>query len=408
MKIVARRRTLEQMGLAKRMMQEAEDRMFSPTGGAVCRSHVRNLFLLDQLGEAQDAELCPLCGESATSYVGIDDVRDLVVAVIRQYRRRAIDGLFHDRESESGYALPDGYIEDTWDVVDDLFEFALDDDLRYHIGANLASDQWFRPGVLWLDGTELYVESWAGFRLLLRSTEARLKQLLDGSLDGAEWRNDAADGIRPSELLPRLIEIIDDLGFMTVTPPPMVWLRALHVPADGTIISASRLGTAPTALSSENRMNRAGEPMFYGAADADTARAEIGTPEPGHRTVLGAWAPTRPLRVLDLVTDREVPDFFDVNRAGLRWRLLFLADFAGDVSQPVGPHQRAEYRATQVFMDFLRSQADVQLDGIMYRSSHTGQPCCALNVDNRHCVESGCGSGDGVLRLVLNQYDQDF
>lgn len=386
-------------------MEEAEERLFWPSGDRICRSHVQDHFLLARLSDVPDVSPCALCGLAATRYVDLDDVRDLVVAVIKEYRLRAIDELYHDRETESGYALPDQHVEDTGDVVNNLFESAFDDDLRGHVGITLDQEYWFRPGVLWLEGEELYLASWAGFRSLMRRVDADLEQLLAGSLDVEPWAHEAADGIRPSDLLPRLMELIDELGVVKLLPFSDVWLRALHVPVAETL-SGSRLGTAPAACSSENRMNRAGQPMFYGAADFATATAEIGKPHPEEQTVVGSWVPTRPVRVLDLVAVPEPPVFYDVERAWLRWRLLFLVGFANDVSQAVGPHQLVEYRATQVFVDFLRSRMAAELDGVVYRSSRTGQPCCALNVDNLHCVDrEAMGPDDGVLRLTLDHWE---
>lgn len=354
--------------------------------------------------DVPNAPGCALCGEFSTSYIELDDVRDLVVAVIREYRLRAIDELFYDNETASGYALPDKYVEDTPDVVNDLFEDAFDDDLREQVGNTLDLDYWFKPGVIWLEGAELYLESWADFRSLLGGTDAQLDQLLAGALDDRTWTHEAADGIRPSRILPRLLELIDELGVVRVIPSSHVWFRAVHVPA-GEELRASRLGTAPASRSSENRMNRAGQPMFYGAADVTTATDEIAIPTPGEELVVGAWVSTRPMRLLDLVETPEVPDFYDVERAWLRWRRLFLADFAHDVSQPVGPHQRVEYRATQVFMDFLRSRV-AKLDGIMYRSSRTGRACCAVEVDNLHCVDRATtvSSDDDFLGLILDHW----
>jgi hypothetical protein len=382
----------------KRMMEEAEERMFWPSGDAICRGHILNGFLLEQLSEVPNSSPCALCSEVSATYVDLDEVRDIVVAVINAYRRRAIDELFHDDETESGYALPDQHIQDTWDVVNDLFEDAFDDELRDYVATTLEWGHWFKPGVLWLEGAELYVASWSGFRSLLRATDTDVVQLLSGALDNQAWTHEAADGIRPSEILPKVLELIDELDVVREIPVSTTWFRAVHVPA-GEALSASRLGTAPTRQSSENRMNRAGQPMFYGAADSETASMEIGTPPPGEETVVGAWLPSRPMRVLNLVSTPNPPDLYDVERSWLRWRLLFLADFARDVSQPIGKHERTEYRATQVLMEFLRSRVP-ELDGILYRSSHTGQPCCAVDVDNLRCVDRDTYR-DSALRLML-------
>ena len=152
-------------------------------------------------------------------------------------------------------------------------------------------------------------------------------------------------------------------------------------------------------------MNRAGKPMFYGAANTTTAAAEIGRARAGDETIIGAWALTRPARVLDLASDHELPNFYDVEKAWLRWRLLFLADFADDVSQPIGVNQLADYRATQIFMDYLRSRVS-GIDGIIYRSSQTGERCCALEIDNAHCVDADTSreADDGQFRLMLDNW----
>ena len=144
--------------------------------------------------------------------------------------------------------------------------------------------------------------------------------------------------------------------------------------------------------------------MFYGAADEETAILEIGGPRTDRETVIGTWAPSQPLRVLDLADLPDPPHLYDVEKAGLRWRLMFLSEFAADVSKPVAPHEHVEYRATQVFMDFLRSRV-LEIDGIVYRSSRTGRSCCALEVDNVDCVDADAplASGVGRLRMMLNK-----
>jgi hypothetical protein len=237
----------------------------------------------------------------------------------------------------------------------------------------------------------------------LRSEHVDLARLLAGDLDHPSAVGAPADGILPGEILPRLWDLIDELGVVHSVPMSNEWVRALHVPK-GEPLSASRLGTAPNDHSTENRMNRAGEPMFYGAADDETAVLEIGKAKKGSQTAIGTWVPSRPLEVLDLVDLPVIPDFYDVEKAGLRWRLKFLSDFAADVSQPVAPHKRVEYRATQVFMDFLRSRPS-EIDGIVYQSSRTGRACCALDVDNVDCVDAGASvaAGTGGLRLQLNE-----
>jgi hypothetical protein len=385
----------------KRLLEEAEQRRFLPTGSTVCRKHVEDQFLLGQLAGSPVPSPCVVCGRTAVEHVDVDKICDVVVAVIETYRRRAIDELYHDEETDSGYALADPYLEDTADVVDTYFEGAFDDDLMEYVRVTLDPEWWFDPGVIWLEGVELYLHSWNWFRALFRSANVELTNLLAGELDGPRRAGQPADGILPSEILPKLWGLVDELEVVRVIPASHEWIRAVHVPI-GEPLGASCLGTAPSTSSTENRMNRAGEPMFYGTADEETAVIEIGEPQGDRETAFGTWVPSRSLRVLDLDQIPILPDLYDVERAGLRWRLVFLSDFAADVSQPVGGHEQVEYRATQIFMDFLRSRA-LGLDGIIYRSARTGRPCCALDVDNAHCLEADAtiGAHRGDLRLEL-------
>lgn len=142
--------------------------------------------------------------------------------------------------------------------------------------------------------------------------------------------------------------------------------------------------------------------MFYGASTPRTALAEIGPASAGDVTVFGVWRPSRPLRLLDLVTERPLPSFYDLDRTDLRWQLEFLTGFANDVSRPIGSLVRHEYVPTQLLTEYVLS-LPANIDGILYRSSRTGEPCCVLNVDNDACVESGSPAGGG-LRLMLQHH----
>lgn len=384
------------VGLAKRMMEDAEARMFWPTGEVVCGGHLADDFLLDALsGSTGDA--CAVCSEPSPPFVDLDQLRDLVVGVVRTYRRRAIDELYHDAESESGYAFPDRWMEDTADVVHELFGDALDEHLIEPVAFALDQQYWFRPGLLWLEGAELYMESWSSFRRLVASTDVELDALLGGVVDLPSRHS--SDVMQPSQVLPELLTVIEDVGVVRTLAPEARWHRALHVPR-GEALSARRLGTAPSDKSTENRMNRAGAAMFYGAEDVPTADAEIGVAPHGTSAVVGTWKASRPLVVLDLVDMGEAPHFYDVERVWLRWRHLFLADFATDVSQPVADHATAEYRATQLLMEYVRSRVP-ELDGIVYRSSRTGRRCCAVDVANTSCVEAHEVGDGSALQLVL-------
>lgn len=377
-------------------MEDAAARMFMPTGDVVCRAHVADEYLLAVTPEAE-GDSCVLCSARHRPFVDLDELQDRVVAVVRTYRRRAIDELFHDRETESGYAFPDQWMEDTWDVVHELFGSAFDGVLIEHVAFSIDPDYWFRPGLLWLEGAELYMESWSDFRRLVAADGLELEGLLRGAADLPSRQDE--DTLQPSTVLPQLLALVDEVGIVKTLRPDTRWVRALYVPP-GEDLTAGRLGTAPARLSTENRMNRAGSPMFYGAEDLATATAEIGPPPAGMSLITGIWVATRPLVVLDLVDLGEAPDFYEWERAWLRWRLQFLADFAADVSKPVTDHTRTEYRPTQLLMEFVRSRHP-HIDGIVYRSSRTGRRCCAIDIPNAACVAPGSPASGSPVQLTL-------
>ena len=189
------------MGFTTRMMEEAEERGFWPSADTICRSHVVNDLLAGRLPEGRSGPTCAACGRSEASTVDLDELCDCVAGVIRYYRRRAIDELFHDSETESGYALPDRLVADTADVIVDLFDGALDDEVLEHLVSVFEPEYWFDPGVLWLDGAGLHLESWSGFRALARAVQPGLEPLLAGQFDDPAWSHEAADGFRPSQVL---------------------------------------------------------------------------------------------------------------------------------------------------------------------------------------------------------------
>lgn len=379
-------------------MEEAETRLFWPSGRAVCVSHVLQLDVASRVARSDLGGECAVCGSHTASGLDLDSLLDLIVSVIRCYRRRAIDDLFHDPETESGYATAS--VSFTDEVVWELTAGDLDDDLAELVASEIEDDQWYDPSTMWLSGRELLVFSWQQF------SERALKYgpSLDGLVaeDDDLWAGEAADGIPPSQMMPRLSRLVTELGLVSVIDVDVPWYRAVPL-APHEAPSAGRLGTAPPEYAIQsNRMTPAGIPMFYGALDEATALLEAGTPPPGERAIVGRWTPTRPLHVLDLTKLPPAPSFYDVERAWERQALMFLEHFAGEVSQPLeaGADAAIAYRPTQAFTAHVREDLDV--DGIVYHSSLNGTPCCVLFVVNPDCVEAAdTNSSDRTLKLAL-------
>lgn len=220
-------------------------------------------------------------------------------------------------------------------------------------------------------------------------------------------------GQAPSALaiLTTIAEFSDSAGLIKAIPNGTAFWRARAHDAGQSYETARDLGTArPENCLAPNRMSPSGIPAFYGADSLDAALAEVrGT---GHDTrpswSAGRFSNTKDCLVLDLVELPDPPSIFDEDKRHLRRPLIFLADFAEQVSQPLedGDREHIDYVPTQVVAEFLRMafQAESgQVMGIRYRSAQLEDGVCVdLFLDQSRCVDSAGGSG---LELVLGEHE---
>ena len=380
-------------------MEEAEARGFWPTDDSVCSSHISETFLSSQLEEAESDLACVVCGARESPRVPLDDLMDLIMTAIRSNWGRAADDLYRDPETESGWALVTCF--DTRDVVREDLGGDIDDEAVELIADRLEFDEWYDPSQIWLEGHELLKFSWDQFHQWICDSTIAVDAVARWPRPSG-WMSNAADGVPPCEMLDQLTDLIGELGLITTTPITN-WFRCTELD-DGEMVTARRLGTPPTVYAIKpNRMSPAGKPMFYGAADKATALAEIGAATSIKRIATGVWKASRPVRVLDLTKHPDLPSYFDVERDRIRQGLIFLRHFTDDVSRKLEPPAvlRIEYRPTQAVMHQLQV-AFPAIDGIVFASSHTGQPNCALFVKNEVCIEADeLSEWSGGLAMVL-------
>ena len=134
------------------------------------------------------------------------------------------------------------------------------------------------------------------------------------------------------------------------------------------------LGSPPSRLAGSGRMNALGISVFYGAGTAETAIAEV-RPPVGSKVVVAKFHIVRPLRLLDLTALENVIDDGSIFDPTLRMRLervAFLRSLGRQMLRPVMPDDEAlDYLATQAVADFLATENDPVLDGVIYRSVQT-------------------------------------
>jgi RES domain-containing protein len=131
------------------------------------------------------------------------------------------------------------------------------------------------------------------------------------------------------------------------------------------------LGPPPTKAAANGRMNALGVSVFYGATDYATALAEV-RPPVGSKVLVGRFEIILPLRLLDVEALRSLMvegSVFDHNYIGRLRRAKFLEGLSHRVTKPVMPDDEPfEYLATQAIADFLATESNPPLDGLIYPS----------------------------------------
>jgi RES domain len=134
------------------------------------------------------------------------------------------------------------------------------------------------------------------------------------------------------------------------------------------------VGAPPARLSNAGRMNAKGISVFYGATNASVALAEV-RPPVGSKVVVGKFTIVRQLRLLDLTAldcVSDVGSIFDPTLKERLERVAFLQSLGNRLTRPVLPDDEAfDYLITQAIADFLGTQNEPRLDGIIFASAQT-------------------------------------
>lgn len=134
------------------------------------------------------------------------------------------------------------------------------------------------------------------------------------------------------------------------------------------------LGSPPARAAAAGRMNARGISVFYGATSPGVALAEV-RPPVGSQVALATFRIIRPLRLLDLSALENASDggsVFDPTLLQRLERVSFLQSLGRKMTRPVMPDdQEFDYLSTQAVADFLATENDPTLDGIIFNSTQS-------------------------------------
>lgn len=171
------------------------------------------------------------------------------------------------------------------------------------------------------------------------------------------------------------------------------------------------LGPPPSNVSKAGRMNAAGISVFYGATNSKIALAEV-RPPVGSYVPVAKFDLVRDVRLLDLTAIEEIVEsgsIFDPEYANSLAKAKFLGSLKSHITRPVMPDDESiEYVSTQAVADFLATEVNLPLDGIIYPSVQADED--GLNIvlfRKSSAVEKHHFPKNSEIQVTMGYFDGD-
>ena len=388
------------MGYMKDKMIEEQSRGWSSVDKRVCDKCLNDYALAKFVKDRATEKKCDYCGRASKERpiaVPVDDVMPEISDGIRSEWEHPDDVGMPYESAEGGYQ---GTVIDSYELInDELWDIFTNESLREDIaGAFEAQGAMWCDKYLWsLPPEEALRSGWKEFVKVVKHNVRYL--FLRAPDDLSEYRG--YEEIPPSLFLDRLGEVVQEAGLVTVLPRGTRIFRARVHAIDKTLQTASELGPPPIEKANySNRMSPAGIPMFYGAFDRETAIRETydGSNEREVIVTTAEFETARDFPVLDLTRLPDLPSIFDSPNRDKRPGILFLQDFAEDLSKRImkDGREHIEYVPTQVVTEYFRhvfaSSEFGSLKGLLYPSAQ-GSPgkCSVLFFKAEDCCDVAPG-----------------
>jgi HEPN/RES N-terminal domain 1/RES domain len=377
----------------------------------VCEVCIEDPTLQEVVRQTAESEECDYCQRKADKTIATD------VCEIAGYILAAVDKEFIDPANELPYETAEGgyqgsIIDNPYDLFAEI-DFALENEKLYDdIADCIAGDVWLcRRDYYAPNQSERLIFGWDAFKDVVK--HRRRYTLWSIPADSSDQKY--SEYPNSAQMLPELAEAIARAGLIReMQVGSQIWRVRVHE-ADRTLRLASDFSSPPLAQAKyANRMSPAGVPMFYGAADFDTAMVE--TVDAKHRdgghAVSGARFETVvPIRVLDLVSLPDPPSFFS-DQDEFRHTLYFLRSFTRDVSRPITKDGREhiDYVPTQVFTEFVRYELQTigPIHGVVYPSAWNRGKCYVIFAQQDECLDDDgkWRSTPQILRFVKDSIER--
>lgn len=351
----------------------------------ICFECTEETHLAQAIENGGKVEECSYCGQTHAC-IFIDELANRIETAFEDHYVRTSDqphpwqqSLLSDRESEYDWerdgqpvleaiveaaAIPHEAAEDVLEILDDRhsdFDSAsMGDETEF------SSDSHYEEKGA---SAQRWHEEWRSFEQSLK-TEARFFSRSASDLLARVFEN--IDALKTKPLHPLVVNAGPDRRLTHL-------YRARVFQSDKKLEEALcrpdlHLGSPPAHLANAGRMNARGISVFYGATNASVALAEV-RPPVGSKVVVARFRIIRRLRLLDLTALDGVKDrgsIFDTSLKGRLERVAFLRSLGQRMTRPVMPDDEAfDYLATQAIADFLATENEPTLDGIIFSSAQS-------------------------------------
>jgi hypothetical protein len=367
------------MGGAKEQLEKGA--RINVEGKYVCAAHFEDPDLADfSNSHAEAGRECSFCEKKPAA--PLEDV----VALIEQ----GIGTLFEDAAGvlawdgrEGGYQGP---TYDTRDVLDGHIGIELTDDehresLLDEIVGGIDDIAWTdiyrrRPGAsLMASWMQCCKQLQHGLRYFI----SRADELPKAEDDDYDYDYVEGPILSPPEILERVTTLCWEHGLVRDLLAGTRLFRAREQPEGRRFRTSLSLGPPPPQVAPAGRMNAAGIPIFYGAFERQTALLE--TASRRGTFALGTFRTLRPLRLVDLTQLPPIPGIFNPSLAHERDTIMFLHEFAKDITKPLVRDDRVhvEYVPSQVITEYIRfyfKPNDQAIDGVRYKSARNPKGSC--------------------------------
>lgn len=349
----------------------------------ICFECVGEAYLSGEIEQNGKPGQCSYCGKISTTYA-IEELAEIVEAAFRDHFYRTPDqpsplqqSLQSDRESDymwerEGAPVVDAIecaAEVSTEVATDI-QMVLDDEHADFESAKVGEETEFSSDSYYEQRRAsdwAWQQEWQTFEESLK-TEARFFSRIAASHLASVFGG--IDKLRTVDGRPLVLDVgpkrtLENLYRARVFQSEDRLKEALCRPD---ILLAS----PPANLASAGRMNARGISVFYGATERHVALAEV-RPPVGSKVVIAEFGIMRPIRLLDLTALEDVQDsgsIFDPSLKGRLERVAFLQTLGQRMTKPVMPDDEAfDYLATQAIADFLATENEPLLDGIIFPSA---------------------------------------